>query len=127
MPGSKTGEAAASERIDKQIAELRDWRGPKVAELRRLIHEADPDVVEEWKWDTGVWSHGGSMMVAVAAFKDKVKLNFFNGASLPDPRKLFNAGLESKKARSIDIRDGDKVDEKALKELIRTAAKQAKK
>jgi len=109
-----------SERIDKQIAELADWRGQMFARLRKLILEADPDITEEWKWDTAVWSHQG-LVCAVGTFKKTVKMNFFQGASLEDPHKLFNAGLDAKKTRSIDFREGDAVDESALKELIRAA------
>lgn len=86
----------ASELIDKQIAELADWRGQLFVRLRNLIHEADPDITEEWKWGTGVWTHNG-MVCAVAAFKDHLKVNFFQGALLIDPNKLFNAGLDAKK------------------------------
>ncbi len=107
-----------SERIDKQIAELADWRGQMVARLRKLILEADPDITEEWKWDTAVWSHQG-LVCAVGAFKETEKMNFFQGASLEDPHKLFNAGLDAKKTRAIDFREGDTVDESALKDLIR--------
>ena len=110
----------SSERIDTQIAELADWRGQMIARLRTLIHEADPDITEEWKWDTGVWSHQG-LVCAVAIFKKAVKMNFFQGALLEDPQKLFNAGLDAKKTRAIDFHEGDAVDETALKELIRTA------
>ncbi len=102
-----------SERIDTQIAELADWRGHMVAQLRKLILEADPDITEEWKWDTAVWSHQG-LVCAVGTFKKIVKMNFF-------PRKLFNAGLDAKKTRAIDFHEGDAVDESALKELIRAA------
>ena len=109
-----------SERIDTQIAELADWRGQMIARLRTLIHEADPDITEEWKWDTGVWSHQG-LVCAVAIFKKAVKMNFFQGALLEDPQKLFNAGLDAKKTRAIDFHEGDAVDETALKELIRVA------
>lgn len=109
-----------SERIDKQIAELTDWRGQLFAQLRKLIHEADPDITEEWKWDTAVWSHQG-LVCAVAPFKKALKMNFFHGASLEDPNKLFNAGLDAKKTRAIDFHEGDAVDESALKELIRVA------
>ena len=109
-----------SERIDKQIAELADWRGQMIARLRKLIREADPDITEEWKWDTAVWSHRG-LVCAVGAFKQTVKMNFFQGALLEDPQKLFNAGLDAKKTRAIDFREGDAVDESALKELIRAA------
>ena len=109
-----------SERIDTQIAELADWRGQMIARLRTLIHEADPDITEEWKWDTGVWSHQG-LVCAVAIFKKAVKMNFFQGALLEDPQKLFNAGLDAKKTRAIDFHEGDAVNETALKELIRVA------
>ena len=109
-----------SERIDKQIAELAGWRGQMVARLRKLILEADPDITEEWKWDTAVWSHKG-LVCAVGAFKETVKMNFFQGAFLEDSHKLFNAGLDAKKTRAIDFHEGDTVDESALKDLIRTA------
>jgi hypothetical protein len=109
-----------SERIDEQIAELADWRGQMLARLRQLILEADPDIIEEWKWGTPVWSHQG-LVCAVGAFKATLKMNFFQGASLQDAHKLFNAGLDAKKTRSIDFREGDTVDESALKDLIRAA------
>jgi len=109
-----------SERIDQQIAELADWRSQTFARLRKLILEADPDITEEWKWDTAVWSHRG-LVCAVGAFKETVKMNFFQGAFLEDPHKLFNAGLDAKKTRAIDFREGEAVDESALKDLIRTA------
>src|SRR3954452_15915744 len=102
-----------SERIDTQIAELADWRGQMIARLRKLIREADPDITEEWKWDTAVWSHKG-LVCAVGAFKETVKINFFKGASLEDPKGLFNAGLEAKATRAIDFHQGDPVDEAAL-------------
>ncbi len=109
-----------SQRITKQIAELTDWRGPILARLRELIHEAAPDITEEWKWDTPVWSQKGNV-VAAGAFKDHVKLNFFKGASLDDPQGLFNAGLDAKAMRAIDFRDGDKIQEADLKDLVRAA------
>ncbi len=109
-----------SEQIDKQIAELADWRGSMIARLRTFIHEADPDITEEWKWDTGVWSHQG-LVCAISTFKKAVKMNFFQGASLEDSQKLFNAGLDAKKTRAIDFREGEVVDEAALKDLIRAA------
>ena len=109
-----------SELIDKQIEDLADWRGQMMAQFRKLIHEADPDVTEEWKWDTAVWSHNG-LVCAVGAFKDHLKINFFKGASLSDPQGLFNAGLEAKATRAIDFHESDKVDTSALKDLIRTA------
>ena len=110
----------ASEQITHRISELSDWRGKLLARLRKLILAADPDIVEEWKWDTPVWSHQGNV-VAFGAFQDHVKINFFKGASLPDPHGLFNAGLEAKATRAIDLHEGDKIDEPALKELIRAA------
>ncbi len=109
-----------SQLITNQIAELADWRGKMLARLRKLILEADPDIAEEWKWGTAVWSHKGNV-VAIGAFKDHVKLNFFKGASLKDPKGLFNAGLDAKATRAIDLHEGDKVNEAALKELIRAA------
>ena len=113
--------AAASERIDRKIASLDDWRGARMAELRRLIHEVDPQVVEHWKWmGTPGWSHDG-MYVLANAHKDKVKLMFFHGAKLADPKKLFNASLDGGKWRAIDIREGDTVDKPALKALLREA------
>lgn len=109
-----------SECIDNQIAELNDWRGPLFARLQTLIHEADPDITEEWKWETAVWSHQG-LVCSVANFKKALKMNFFQGASLEDPHKLFNAGLDAKKTRAIDFHEGDVIDESALKELVRAA------
>jgi hypothetical protein len=113
----------SSKLIDQQIAELKDWRGKTMAKLRKIIHDADPEITEEWKWNTAVWSHNG-LVVAVGAFKGNVKMNFFQGASLPDPHKLFNAGLEAKKTRAIDFHEGDKINEPALKDLIRAAVAQ---
>ena len=94
-----------------------------MAKLRKLIRDADPDITEEWKWDTAVWSHGG-LVVAVGAFKGNVKMNFFQGASLPDPHKLFNAGLDAKKTRAIDFHEDSKINETALKDLVRAAVAQ---
>src|ERR687886_1735557 len=117
---------SASELIDEKIAELRDWRGETLSRMRKLIREADPDVVEEWKWakatspGTPVWSHGGGICTG-EAYKSVVKLTFFKGASLPDPAGLFNSSLEGKVRRAIDIREGEEIDEPALKELIRAA------
>jgi hypothetical protein len=114
-------EMSASRRIDKRIADLGDWRGERLAEIRALIHEVDPDVVEEWKWmGSPVWSHEG-MYALANAHKDKVKLTFHHGAQLPDPKKLFNAGLDGNKWRAIDFREGDQVDRGALKALLRAA------
>lgn len=113
----------ASRKIDELIAKTKDWRGDRLAEIRKLIREADPDVVEDWKWmGTPCWSHDG-MYVIANPHKDKVKLTFFHGAQLPDPKKLFNAGLGGGKWRAIDIREGDKVDRSALKALLRAAVK----
>ncbi len=113
----------ASERITDYILELADWRGKLLARLRTIIAEADPAIVEEWKWETPVWSHNGNV-VAAGAFKDHLKLNFFKGASLKDPHKLFNAGLDAKATRAIDISEGDRLNEPALMELIRSAVAQ---
>ena len=112
---------AASQQIDDYIKGLADWRGSLLARLRKLILEAAPELSEEWKWDTPVWSHKGNV-VAGGVFKDHVKLNFFKGASLEDPGKLFNAGLDAKASRGIDFTEGEQIDEPALQELVREAA-----
>jgi len=106
--------------ITTHIAAFADWRGPLLARLRTLILATEQAMVEEWKWDTPVWSHHGNV-VAAGAFKDHIKLNFFKGASLPDPHGLFNAGLEAKASRAIDLHEGDPINEPALQELIRAA------
>jgi hypothetical protein len=112
---------SASKRIDRRIAELRDWRGERLAEIRALIYEVDPEVVEDWKWmGTPVWSHEG-MYALANAHKDKVKLTFCHGAELPDPKKLFNASLDGNTWRAIDLREGDTIDTTALKALLREA------
>jgi len=112
---------SAARRIEKKIADLSDWRGERLAEIRKLIHEVDPEVVEDWKWlGTPVWSHDG-MYALANAHKDKVKLTLHHGAQLPDPNKLFNASLTGNKWRAIDFREGDKVDKAALKALLREA------
>jgi hypothetical protein len=112
---------SASKRIDQMIADLDDWRGERLAEIRELVHEVDPEVVEEWKWmGTPVWSHQG-MYALANAHKGKVKLTFFHGAHLPDPEELFNAGLDGNKWRAIDFRDGDEIDKAALGALLREA------
>ena len=110
-----------SERIDVLIESLTDWRGKTLATVRKTILEADPEIIEEWKWmGSPVWSRDG--MIAVGnAHKDKVKLTFSNGASLPDPDKLFNAGLGGNKWRAIDLFEGDKINARALKNLVRAA------
>ncbi|MCO5400415.1 DUF1801 domain-containing protein [Ralstonia soli] len=112
--------APASELIDARIAELNDWRGEMLAHLRALIRAADPDVVEEWKWSVPVWSHHG-LICTGEAYKQTVKLTFAKGASVPDPTGLFNASLDGNVRRAIDFREGDKVNEKALKALIQAA------
>src|SRR6202790_2268906 len=110
-----------SERIDQLIAKLTDWRGKTFAAIRKNILEADREIIEEWKWmGSPVWSHDGIIAVA-NAHKGKVKLTFAYGASLPDPDKLFNAGLEGNKWRAIDFFEGDKINEHALKNLVRAA------
>ena len=116
-----SSQLSPSERIDKRIADLDDWRGERLAEIRALIHEVDPEVIEEWKWmGSPVWSHEG-MYALANAHKDKVKLTFFHGAELPDPEKLFNAGRGGKTWRAIDFREGDAFDKTALKALLREA------
>jgi hypothetical protein len=109
-----------SQEIDKFIKELTDWRGKWIAQFRTLILKTVPDASEEWKWGVPVWLYKGNV-VASGVFKDHVKLNFFKGASLSDPKHLFNAGLDAKATRAIDISEGDKIDQTALKELIRAA------
>src|SRR5687768_4822916 len=112
---------AASKLISAKIAELGDWRGDTVARLRALIKEADPDVLEEWKWmGTPVWSHGGGICTG-ESYKSVVKLTFFKGASLKDPAGLFNSSLDGNVRRAIDIHEGEEVDAKAFKALIRAA------
>jgi hypothetical protein len=110
-----------SERIDQLIASLTDWRGKTLAGIRKTILEADHEIIEEWKWmGSPVWSRDG--MIAVGnAHKDKVKLTFSHGASLPDPDKLFNAGLGGNQWRAIDLFEGDKINDRALKNLVRAA------
>ena len=120
----KSGSAdsqSASERIDKRIAELGDWRGVTLGRMRKLIHDADPEVVEEWKWmGTPVWSHDGIICTG-ESYKSVVKLTFAKGASLKDPARLFNSSLEGNVRRAIDIHEGEKVDESAFKTLIKAA------
>ena len=118
--------AAASNKITSRIEELGDWRGETLARVRQLIHEADPDVQEDWKWEkpsspgTPVWSHDGDVCTG-ESYKQVVKLTFFRGASLDDPKKLFNSSLEGKTRRAIDVREDEELDEVAFKELIRSA------
>jgi hypothetical protein len=113
--------AVASKEITKKIKQLGDWRGETLAWVRRRIHEADPEIQEEWKWmGTPVWAHGGGVCTG-ETYKQVVKLTFFRGASLPDPRKLFNASLEGGTRRAIDMREGERPNAAAFKALIRAA------
>jgi hypothetical protein len=122
----KAAGKAASILISERIAELRDWRGDTLARMRALIREADPDVVEEWKWvkptnpGTPVWSHDGGICTG-ESYKSTVKLTFFKGASLKDPAKLFNSSLDGNARRAIDIHEGEEIDANAFKALIRAA------
>jgi len=112
---------SASERIDKRIAELGDWRGAALSRMRKLIQEADPDVVEEWKWmGTPTWAHDGVICTG-ESYKSMVKLTFAKGASLKDPATLFNSSLDGNTRRAIDIHEGDEVDAGAFKALVRAA------
>ncbi|MFL6603713.1 MAG: DUF1801 domain-containing protein [Steroidobacteraceae bacterium] len=116
-----TGGQSASELIDKRIAELGDWRGKTLSRMRKLIKQADPDAVEEWKWmGTPVWSHDGIICTG-ESYKSIVKLTFAKGASLQDPAKLFNSSLDGNVRRAIDIHEGEEVDSGAFKALIRAA------
>ena len=109
-----------SQLIDARIQELDDWRGETLARVRALIRRADPQVVEEWKWSVPVWSHDGIICTG-ETYKSAVKLTFPKGASLKDPEKLFNSSLEGNVRRAIDLREGEKIDEKAFKALVRAA------
>ena len=109
-----------SELIDARIKELGDWRGKMLSRLRALVKEADPEVVEEWKWSVPVWSHDG-LICTGETYKSVVKMTFAKGASLKDPSGLFNSSLDGNTRRAIDFRDGEKIDEKAFKALIRAA------
>ena len=110
----------ASQQIDNQIAGFTDWRGRMMIRLRKIINDADPKLNEEFKWHTAVWSANGNVC-ALGAFKDHVKINFFKGASLPDPHRLFNSGLEAKTSRSIDLHEGDAINGSHLKALVQAA------
>jgi hypothetical protein len=116
----------ASASITGRIEELGDWRGETLARVRQLIHEADPDIQEEWKWEkatspgTPVWSHDGGVCTG-ESYKQVVKLTFFRGASIEDPKQLFNSSLEGNTRRAIDLREGDEIDDAAFKQLIRAA------
>ena len=121
MKKSVTRTDDASRLIDGRIAELGDWRGATLARVRAIVKQADPEVVEEWKWrGVPVWSHDGILCTG-ETYKSVVKLTFAKGASLKDPAKLFNSSLEGNTRRAIDIREGEKIDEKALQALIREA------
>jgi hypothetical protein len=109
-----------SELIDARIKELGDWRGKTLARLRTLIKQADPEVIEEWKWGGPVWSHDG-LICTGETYKSVVKMTFAKGASLKDPSSLFNSSLDGKVRRAIDFHEGDKIDEQALKALVRAA------
>lgn len=112
---------SASALIDERIRELGDWRGKMLAKLREIIHAADPEIVEEWKWGhTPVWSHDGIVCTG-ETYKSVVKMTFAKGAQLPDPKGLFNSSLEGNVRRAIDVREGDKVDAAALQQLVRAA------
>ena len=116
-----TNDATPSQLIDERIKELGDWRGEMLGRLRALVKEADPEVVEEWKWrGVPVWSHAGIICTG-ETYKNAVKMTFARGASLEDPSGLFNSSLEGNTRRAIDFHEGDKIDEKALKALIRAA------
>ena len=120
MNKSKTQGDSPSKLIDARIKELDGWRGKTLARLRALIKQADPDVVEEWKWNVPVWSHDGIICTG-ETYKSAVKLTFARGAAVKDPAKLFNSSLEGNTRRAIDFREGDEIDADALKALIRAA------
>jgi hypothetical protein len=120
MNKSKTQGGSPSKLIDARIKELDGWRGKTLARLRALIKQADPDVVEEWKWNVPVWSHDGIICTG-ETYKSAVKLTFARGASVKDPAKLFNSSLEGNTRRAIDFKEGDEIDADALKALIRAA------
>ena len=120
-PTSSPNSEAASANITKRIQELGDWRGETLAHVRQLIHDADPDIQEEWKWmGTPVWSHDGGVCTG-ESYKQVVKLTFHRGASIKDPKKLFNSSLEGNTRRAIDLREGEKINEAAFKQLTRAA------
>jgi hypothetical protein len=125
-PTSRPNGEAASAKITRRIEELGDWRGETLAHVRQLIHDADPDIQEEWKWEKpkspgiAVWSHDGGVCTG-ESYKEGVKLTFFRGASIKDPKKLFTSSLEGNVRRAIDFREGEKINEAAFKQLIRAA------
>jgi hypothetical protein len=125
-PTTRPSDGAAAAKITERIEELEDWRGQTLARLRQLILDADPDMREEWKWEkpsssgVPVWSHDGGVCTG-ESYKQVVKLTFFRGASIADPKKLFNSSLEGNTRRAIDFREGEKINEAAFKQLIRAA------
>ena len=125
-PATKAAAKPTAKKIDERIKDLGDWRGKMLAKVRQIIKEADPEIVEEWKWvkatnpGVPVWSHNGIICTG-EAYKDKVKLTFAKGAALKDPSRLFNSSLDGNVRRAIDIRESDKIDEAALRNLIREA------
>jgi hypothetical protein len=120
-PKSRPNGETASANITRRIHELRDWRGETLTHVRQLIHDADPDIEEEWKWmGTPVWSHDGIVCTG-ESYKQVVKLTFARGASIKDPKKIFNSSLEGNTRRAIDLREGEKINEAAFKQLIRVA------
>ena len=120
-PTSISNGEAASASITQRIQELGDWRGETLAHVRQLIHDADPDIQEEWKWrGVPVWSHGGIVCTG-ESYKQVVKLTFARGATIKDPKKLFNSSLEGNTRRAIDLREGEKINEAAFRQLIRAA------
>ena len=120
-PTSHPNDQAASANITKRIEELGDWRGETLAHVRQLIHDADPDIQEEWKWrGVPVWSHEGIVCTG-ETYREVVKLTFARGAAIEDPKRLFNSSLEGNTRRAIDLREGEKIDEAAFKQLIRVA------
>jgi hypothetical protein len=125
-PTSRPSSEAASAKISQRIEDLGDWRGETLAHLRQLIHDADPEILEEWKWEkpkspgTPVWSHDGIVCTG-ESYKQVVKLTFARGASIKDPKKLFNSSLEGNARRAIDFREGEKINDVAFKQLVRAA------
>src|SRR5271156_4617478 len=118
---SRPDDQAASAKITQRIEDLGDWRGETLAQVRQLIHDADPDIQEEWKWrGVPVWSHHGGICTG-ESYKQVVKLTFYRGAAIKDPKKLFNSSLDGNVRRAIDIREGEKINEAAFKQLIRAA------
>lgn len=111
----------AKEKIDEYISKTNDWRGDLITEIRKLIHEIQPEIEEEWKWNSPVFSYNGKMVCSTGAFKTHVGLNFFNGAMIEDPNGLFNSGLDAKKSRSINFNKENSINKEALKELLTKA------